>query len=75
AAPHGRVLAEAHLLQRAVEAIVSRPAWCDAALLHLGRSPAFAERFLAATGDLVRARSLLSPLPLLAFLTSRPDHP
>lgn len=75
AAAHGRALAEAHLLQRGVEAVLSRPCWCEAALLRLRTSPAFAERLLAATGDLARARSLLSPLPLLAFLTSRPGAP
>lgn len=75
AAGHRRVLAEAHLLQRGVDAVVSHPRWCDAALRRLRRSPRLAERLLATTGDLARARSLLSPSTLLALLTSGSGTP
>lgn len=70
ARPHRRCLAEAHLLQRLVEAVISRPELCDAVIDRLRGCPRFARRLLAVTGDLRQARSLLSPGPLLAFMFS-----
>lgn len=70
ARPHRRALAEARLLQRLVEAVISRPGLCDAALARLDGRPSFARRLLAVTGDLRPARSLLAPASLLGFLLS-----
>lgn len=61
----------AHLLQRGIEAILSRSRLADAAIARLDRAPTAARAILAATGDLSPAHSLLSPAPLLSFAAPR----
>jgi menaquinone-9 beta-reductase len=68
AARQRRLAAEPRLLQRVVEAVMSRPATAAAAIRRLDAAPRFARRVLAATGDLAPPRSLLSPGPLSTFL-------
>ncbi|MBI4410623.1 MAG: NAD(P)/FAD-dependent oxidoreductase [Gemmatimonadetes bacterium] len=62
------LLGEARALQRLVEVVVSRPALADRAIRRLARAPAAAIALIAATGDLRRARCLLSPAVAVSFL-------
>lgn len=68
AARYRWVLREAHLMQRMVEAVVSRPDLCRLAVRRLGDSPEMAGALLRATGDLAPPHRLLRPGPLLRFL-------
>jgi menaquinone-9 beta-reductase len=68
ASEHGWRTAEAHALQRGIDTIV-RHAWlADRGIAAVARSRTFRSALLAATGDLVRPRALLSPPLLLTFL-------
>lgn len=57
----------AHVLQHALEHIVSRPALADFAIRRLARSPRAAEALIATIGDLRPAASLLRPGIALDF--------
>jgi flavin-dependent dehydrogenase len=68
-----RLVRGPRLVQRMIEAVISRPALADFALARLARAPAAGRALLAVTGDLAPARSLFAPGVLLAFagLTAR----
>jgi len=56
-----------HLVQRMIEAVVSRPRLSDRMIPRLARRPAAGRALLATTGDLAPARSLFSPGFMLAL--------
>jgi flavin-dependent dehydrogenase len=58
----------ARILQRVVEAVLSRPRLANAAIAHLRRSRKLADAVVAVTGDLTPATALLRPSLLLTFL-------
>jgi menaquinone-9 beta-reductase len=68
AACHRRRTAEAHAMQRLIDAIVRRPALAERAVRSLAHSPALRAALLAATGDIMPPRALLSPALALTFL-------
>ena len=61
AGDHRRLTASARWLQRAIEAVVSRPRLCDFAFARLAGSPPLALALGATTGDLEPAYALLRP--------------
>ncbi len=63
-----RLLRGARLLQRVIEAVLSRPCQADAILARLRRAPAAADALVAVTGDLRRAGSLLDPRLLFSLV-------
>lgn len=67
-------VAETRLLQRLIEHVVARPALARTAIRALARSPQLAQAIVAATGDLTRARSLLSPRLLSTLLRPQPSQ-
>ena len=68
AARRHRALREARLLQHLIDHVIRRPALADAAIRRLARAPAAAAALIAATGDLLPPRRLLSPAIALSFL-------
>ena len=78
AARRRRALREARLLQHLIDHVVRRPRLADAAVRRLARAPAAAAALIAATGDLLPPRRLLSPAVALSFVFGsrrRPEAP
>lgn len=65
---HRRLTRPSHRLQRVIELALSRPGPADLVLGRLARVPAVMDRLLAVTGDLLPARSLISPALVATFL-------
>lgn len=63
-----RALRDARLLQHLIDHVIRRPAIADVAIRRLARAPATAAALIAATGDLLPPRRLLSPTITLSFL-------
>jgi menaquinone-9 beta-reductase len=63
-----RRMREAHALQRTIALIVESPALANFGIAAAARSAALRRSLLAATGDLLPPRALLSPALLLTFL-------
>jgi 2-polyprenyl-6-methoxyphenol hydroxylase-like FAD-dependent oxidoreductase len=65
----------ARVVQRGIEAILSRPTLADYAIERIRRAPPFAQAILAVTGDIAPARALLSPRTLSSLLfRSMPEN-
>jgi menaquinone-9 beta-reductase len=69
---HRRLARPAHRLQRLIEAVLARPVTADLAIGRLARAPAVMDHLVAVTGDLLPARSLISPA-LLSTLVMPPS--
>jgi menaquinone-9 beta-reductase len=67
---HRRLARPAERLQRLIEAVLSRPRPADLAIGRLARAPAVMDHLVAVTGDLLPARSLISPRLVANVLTS-----
>ncbi|MGH7481519.1 MAG: hypothetical protein ACRELV_05145, partial [Longimicrobiales bacterium] len=63
-----RLLSGTRTLQRTIEACVSRPVLLDHLATRLCAAPEAADAIVAATGDLMPARALLSPRLAVSFL-------
>lgn len=63
-----RLTRGARLVQRGIEAIISRPRLADFAVRRLGARPRVADSLLAVTGDLRPPSALLSPALIFSFL-------
>ena len=73
-----RALRGARMLQHLIDHVVRRPPFADAAVRRLARAPAAAAALIAATGDLLPPRRLLSPAVALSFVFGsrrRPEAP
>jgi flavin-dependent dehydrogenase len=68
AARRRRMLRDARILQHLIDHVIRRPALADAAIRRLARAPAAAAALIAATGDLLPPRRLLSADVALSFL-------
>jgi flavin-dependent dehydrogenase len=68
---YSRLVGTARLLQRVVDAVLTRPALADVAIRRLAGRPTVARAVLAATGDLRPATTLLSPAAILSFAGPR----
>jgi flavin-dependent dehydrogenase len=68
-----RVVRGTHMVQRMIEAVVSRSALADFAIGRLAHRPAAGMALLAVTGDLAPARSLFTPAVLLGFAGRAPE--
>lgn len=74
---HARIVRGARAVQRAIDFVTSRPSLADRAIRRLADAPATATTLVAVTGDILPARSLLSPSAILALLfgLSPPEVP
>jgi menaquinone-9 beta-reductase len=66
-ARHRALVRGSRLVQRMVDAILSRPGLADFAIRRLAAAPPARNALLAVTGDLAPARSVFAPATLLAF--------
>jgi flavin-dependent dehydrogenase len=62
------------IVQRGIEAIISRPLLADFAIGRLGSRPRAGEALLAVTGDVRPPSALLSPALLFSFLAPAPPE-
>jgi geranylgeranyl reductase family protein len=65
---HTALVRDARRLQRTIDVVLSRPRLASTFVRRIARTPRFAEALVAVTGDLLPARSLLSPALLFSFL-------
>ncbi len=65
---HKLLVRDARRLQHAIDLVLSRPRFASAFVRAIARAPRVAETLVAVTGDLLPARSLLSPALLLSLL-------
>ncbi|HEY8469324.1 MAG TPA: FAD-dependent oxidoreductase [Longimicrobiales bacterium] len=68
AARRRRMLRDARILQHLIDHVIRRPVLADAAIRRLARAPTAAAALIAATGDMLPPRRLLSPDITLSFL-------
>jgi flavin-dependent dehydrogenase len=73
ASRRGRQVRGTRLVQRMIEAVISRARLADFAIARLSHRPATGAALLAVTGDLARARSLFTPAVLFGFAGRAPE--
>ncbi len=65
---HGRLTRPSRRFQRVIELALARPSHADLIVGRLARRPTVMDRIVAVTGDLLPARSLISPALIATFL-------
>lgn len=70
---HERLTRGARVVQRGIEAVLSRPALAARAIERIAAAPAFARALIAVTGDVAPPSSLLSPRALSSLILPLPE--